>query len=1336
MKTARAKRGEPGSKAILPPPLPPFDDLEALAAADIPSIASAWWITHQVSEHVFSAIVQSDPRTGASLPRPVTEILRDVRAVTVTGSRPFPHDRLLYTADFVAGSLGHLIDRHSHRIVRSHEQLPFHKLREVDTRSMAWLARQPGRSIREKLSGRTHALGVKRDVSADTTENRLLQSFAKLFAQRASNRLAYSGAYDGAPADLERIQRMEDCVRLCDERMRRSGLADVPLLTRTQPNNVLLSDPHYSRIFRAWKWLRDDEEALRESWGAALNRVRILLCWMVASQLAVRERVVITEALCRVLSGRGDDQKFGVELLDSTGSEPSWLLNPPLEFLTLPLGNNDAPFRIRMSVEGECIIVHIATLSGEGPLKESSASTLPFEVRSSADYLQPQRGIGIVIDGGDVSLRDVSVHADIAGLAALSIAIAQQILQRCRVDPRIEKSSWVPPCIADGARIGIELGNTSLHASNENPIPLAAAPWALALNLPKDTGDFEWLDGRGDQEFVVGTSGQSWWAIGDILDVDEQADTGMVALAADRVLNNLAFELDVPGDVRIAYAVPDAVDEFSQRSLRSAFSTSFHRPVPVWRSVAAAMAWASTAGECGPHRNESIVVVDTEFSGVSLTVLTARYDEKLDRIQPDSNGIYWERKPPLPPDEQLDVLGWPNVLRAYARMLVARALDSRTPDQQERIVDDLLRNGHISTLVEQGGSIFVRVVSDGVKSFEVIEILDDPAWFDNAVARWTNRIDTCVKSALSTLCKARVVLIGGPCAHSRFSRCGMQTGRIKFFNETKGFGFVIPDDGSNELFFHTSSWTSKQSPSTNGLVEFEIGRGKKGPEAKRLCFVPQLTQWLRSQAYVAPQDLAEGVRACLLYFESGTPAWREWLPELSLEVVRDGHFGELPLLERGTFVSPFLGESVQFTVSETLTLGRGHPWFLFPLVGQQDRRPMAWEARLDSPSFPLDHDVRVRLKLAYRYGLENSYELVVEPESPKTAPFTRIEAKWVKGGDATQAGILQEAPPFSVSPWRAEHVEIFLSAVHNLPQLNSNPRFDSFLLSEIKKCWEQGRSIATAPLKVRAAFPSFRDALAHALGHAPTINIKQTPLVFDVLCFIHEDAPDNITTQLLSLDDEASDDPILYRKVATMMAGIIGDGTGRRALILERLLERLKRYTDADTFDGTLAGITIRELGNAAWHHPGFISTLAAEPGAVARIIRQCRRSLQSIMGRVPSHLASENARKEIEVRLAPFFRDSCELLLALLRIAPEEPTIAPLRCGSPSADLVAKVIRQIDARFAALRVEVPWRVQLDTELPSELHRMSRVAFALNSYLSKGVGNNLVRVTGIETEVA
>ncbi len=118
-------------------------------------------------------------------------------------------------------------------------------------------------------------------------------------------------------------------------------------------------------------------------------------------------------------------------------------------------------------------------------------------------------------------------------------------------------------------------------------------------------------------------------------------------------------------------------------------------------------------------------------------------------------------------------------------------------------------------------------------------------------------------------------------------------------------------------------------------------------------------------------------------------------PELSLEVVRDGHFGELPLLERGTFVDPFLGDAVRFKVPETLTLARGHRWFSFPLrVGRQGGRAVSWEARLDSAAFPLDHDVFARLTLTVlplRSG--NGYELPLwSSESADDAPFARVEA--------------------------------------------------------------------------------------------------------------------------------------------------------------------------------------------------------------------------------------------------------------------------------------------------------------------------------------------------------
>jgi CspA family cold shock protein len=56
----------------------------------------------------------------------------------------------------------------------------------------------------------------------------------------------------------------------------------------------------------------------------------------------------------------------------------------------------------------------------------------------------------------------------------------------------------------------------------------------------------------------------------------------------------------------------------------------------------------------------------------------------------------------------------------------------------------------------------------------------------------------------------------------------MQTGTVKFFNEEKGFGFIIPDDGGNDLFVHVSA-VERGTLSKDDKVTFEIGEGNKGP---------------------------------------------------------------------------------------------------------------------------------------------------------------------------------------------------------------------------------------------------------------------------------------------------------------------------------------------------------------------------------------------------------------------------------------------------------------------------------------------------------------------------
>lgn len=56
----------------------------------------------------------------------------------------------------------------------------------------------------------------------------------------------------------------------------------------------------------------------------------------------------------------------------------------------------------------------------------------------------------------------------------------------------------------------------------------------------------------------------------------------------------------------------------------------------------------------------------------------------------------------------------------------------------------------------------------------------------------------------------------------------MSTGTVKFFNESKGFGFITPDDGGKDLFVHISAIEQGQLNDSD-KVEYEVGEGQKGP---------------------------------------------------------------------------------------------------------------------------------------------------------------------------------------------------------------------------------------------------------------------------------------------------------------------------------------------------------------------------------------------------------------------------------------------------------------------------------------------------------------------------
>jgi CspA family cold shock protein len=64
----------------------------------------------------------------------------------------------------------------------------------------------------------------------------------------------------------------------------------------------------------------------------------------------------------------------------------------------------------------------------------------------------------------------------------------------------------------------------------------------------------------------------------------------------------------------------------------------------------------------------------------------------------------------------------------------------------------------------------------------------------------------------------------------------MTTGTVKWFNESKGFGFITPEDGGKDVFVHFSAIQGSgfRTLAEGQRVSFEVEDGPKGPQATQV----------------------------------------------------------------------------------------------------------------------------------------------------------------------------------------------------------------------------------------------------------------------------------------------------------------------------------------------------------------------------------------------------------------------------------------------------------------------------------------------------------------------
>ena len=163
----------------------------------------------------------------------------------------------------------HLNENMREKIIRENVQMPVYKVREINSYGLNWLSRQSGRTIRQKISSAGNSImAVQRRMSLDTAENRLFVAFAKEIFERLNTKLESLGEFD-----LRQIVEEEDMRDELAVFLRRDDIVEVRRWENLPPNNTLLSDQNYKKIWHAWNEMKKLDERIKNDSDYMGNRL-------------------------------------------------------------------------------------------------------------------------------------------------------------------------------------------------------------------------------------------------------------------------------------------------------------------------------------------------------------------------------------------------------------------------------------------------------------------------------------------------------------------------------------------------------------------------------------------------------------------------------------------------------------------------------------------------------------------------------------------------------------------------------------------------------------------------------------------------------------------------------------------------------------------------------------------------------------------------------------------------------------------------------------------------------------------------------------------------------
>ncbi|MBP5452829.1 MAG: DUF2357 domain-containing protein [Treponema sp.] len=242
-------------------------------------------------EGLFLSAMDFDPVTDDPLPVTVDDVLYAFASFDFNKVN-FQKDRLQHIVGFVSSAICNLIDILHEKNLREHRITRPEQVREVDSKSMMWLAKKPGFTVKQKIASEQRMMGVYHTTSLDTAENRLFKSFMEKLDElllEKENACKKSG---------KNISDEDERFTSTVHRWLKSDEADcIGRWNNTPPNNTLLNDKNYRKIWKAHLMLQNLNELVQKDLDN-IERIKIrVFFWLTAARLNLSKDIRFRQTL-------------------------------------------------------------------------------------------------------------------------------------------------------------------------------------------------------------------------------------------------------------------------------------------------------------------------------------------------------------------------------------------------------------------------------------------------------------------------------------------------------------------------------------------------------------------------------------------------------------------------------------------------------------------------------------------------------------------------------------------------------------------------------------------------------------------------------------------------------------------------------------------------------------------------------------------------------------------------------------------------------------------------------------------------------------------------------